>query len=183
MIALVEVPMSHEDIMDELEASMQYANLSKAKSFVVDFDLSYALFKSLTIGCGYTYTDAEAQYVDDSDSDDYMLYQPINGTSDHKAKCRVAWSYSKNKYKLNIDLFGEYQSDKHYMYDGDGAAFQLWRLNTRHKLVDREHCSMDLNVGIDNIFDYVDTTPFGFHRGTNSPGRTLYGSLNVKFNK
>lgn len=183
MIALVEVPMSSEDIMDELEASMQYANLSKAKSFVVDFDLSYALLKSLTVGCGYTYTDAEAQYVDDPDSDDYMLYQPINGTSDHKAKCRVAWSYSKNRYKLNIDLFGEYQSDKHYMYDGDGAAFQLWRLNTRHKLVDREHCSMDLNVGVDNIFDYVDTTPFGFHRGTNSPGRTLYGSLSVKFNK
>ncbi len=181
MISLVEVPMSSEDIMDELEASMQYTNLSKARSFVVDFDLSYALLKKLTLGAGYTYTDAEAQYVDDLDSDDYMLYKPINGTSDHKAKCRVAWSYSKKKYKLNIDLFGEYQSDKHYLYDGDGAAYQLWRLNTRHKVLDSKSCSMDMNVGVDNIFNYVDMIPFGFHRGTNSPGRTLYASLNVKF--
>ncbi len=183
MIALVEVPMSYEDIMDELAASMQYTNLSKARSFVVDFDLSYAMLKTLTIGCGYTYTDAEAQYVDDPEDDDYMLYKPINGTSDHKAKCRVAWSYSKKRYKLNVDLFGEYQSDKHYLEDGDGAAYQLWRINTRHKIIDKKQCSMDLNVGVDNIFDYVDTTPFGFHRGTNSPGRTLYASLNVKLKR
>ncbi len=184
MISLVEVAMSQEDIMDELEAAMQYKNLSRANSFVVEADLSYALLKTLTLGVGYTYTDAEAQYVDDPDDDEYMEYLPINGTSNHKAKCRVAWSYdSKSGYKLNVDLFGEYLSKKHYQYDGDGAAYQLWRLNTRHKVLDREHCSMDLNVGVDNIFDYVDTTPFGFHRGTNSPGRTLYGSIMIKFNK
>lgn len=169
--------------MDELEASMQYKNLSKANSLVVDFNLSYKILKSLTIGCGYTYTDAEAQYVDDADSDDYMQYFAINGTSDHKAKWRVAWSYNKKKYKLGVDLFGEYQSERHYMYDGDGPAYQLWRLNTRHRVVDSDCCSVDLNIGLDNIFNYIDTTPFGFHRGTNSPGRTLYASVNVKFKR
>ena len=34
---------------------------------------------------------------------------------------------------------------------------------------------------IDNIFDYVDRTPFGRHRGTTSPGRTWYASFIVKF--
>ncbi|MFI3270227.1 MAG: TonB-dependent receptor [Rikenellaceae bacterium] len=183
MIALVEVPMSQEDIMDELEASMQYANLSRANSLSIDFDLSYTLLKSLSVGGGYTYTDAEAQYVDDPDSEDFMKYYPINGTSNHKAKCRVAWSYSRKRYKLNVDLFGEYQSERYYMYDGNGAAYQLWKLNTRHGVVNNKHCTMDLNVGIDNIFDYVDETPFGFHRGTNSPGRTLYASLNIKLKK
>ena len=38
-----------------------------------------------------------------------------------------------------------------------------------------------MNVGIDNIFDYVDRTSFGTNRGTTSPGRTYYASLTIKF--
>ena len=48
-------------------------------------------------------------------------------------------------------------------------------------IIEKEKWNLDINVGIDNIFDYVDRTPFGRHRGTTSPGRTWYASFIVKF--
>ena len=56
-------------------------------------------------------------------------------------------------------------------------SYQLWRLNTRHNVLKKKKWNLDINVGIDNIFDYVDRTPFGRHRGTTSPGRTWYASF------
>ena len=40
---------------------------------------------------------------------------------------------------------------------------------------------MRVEVGIDNIFDYVDRTPHGLHLGTTTPGRTVYATLTVRF--
>ena len=74
MIALTEVPTSAEDRLDEIEASMQHKNLSKARSFGGDISLTYQILSSLAIGGGYSYTDAKAQYTDDPADPNYMLY-------------------------------------------------------------------------------------------------------------
>ena len=34
---------------------------------------------------------------------------------------------------------------------------------------------------LDNVFDYVDRTPFGRNRATSTPGRTFYVSALIKF--
>ena len=181
MIALTEVPTSAEDRLDEIEASMQHKNLSKARSFGGDISLTYQILSSLAIGGGYSYTDAKAQYTDDPADPNYMLYTPINGTSFHNANWKLAWNHAWKKYKLDVTLFGRYQSTRFYITDGDGKSYQLWRLNTRHNVLKKKKWNLDINVGIDNIFDYVDRTPFGRHRGTTSPGRTWYASFIVKF--
>ena len=181
MIALTEVPTSAEDRLDEIEASMQHKNLSKARSFGGDISLTYQILSSLAIGGGYSYTDAKAQYTDDPTDPNYMLYTPINGTSFHNANWKLAWNHAWKKYKLDVTLFGRYQSTRFYITDGDGKSYQLWRLNTRHNVLKKKKWNLDINVGIDNIFDYVDRTPFGRHRGTTSPGRTWYASFIVKF--
>lgn len=41
--------------------------------------------------------------------------------------------------------------------------------------------SLTMNAGIDNVFDYVDRTPFGRNRATSTPGRTFYVSALIKF--
>ena len=181
MIALTEIPTSAEDRLDEIEASMQHKNLSKARSFGGDISLTYQILSSLAIGGGYSYTDAKAQYTDDPADPNYMLYTPINGTSFHNANWKLAWNHAWKKYKLDVTLFGRYQSTRFYITDGDGKSYQLWRLNTRHNVLKKKKWNLDINVGIDNIFDYVDRTPFGRHRGTTSPGRTWYASFIVKF--
>ena len=181
MIELTEVPTSSEDKIDEIETTMQYNNLSKARSYGADISLNYQLLPSLSIGGGYSYTNAKAQYTDDPKDENYMQYTPIDGSSYHNANWKVSWQHDWKKYQLDVSLFGRYQSTRFYITDGNGKGYQLWRLNTRHMLLKKKKWGVDLNVGIDNIFNYVDRTPFGYHRGTTSPGRTWYASVIVKF--
>lgn len=181
MIALNEVTTSSDDKLDEIQATMQYKNLSKARSFGGDVSLSYQVLPALILGGGYSYTNAKAQYTDDPKDPNYMLYTPINGTSYHNANWKVSWLHDWKKYKLNVSLFGRYHSTRYYITDGNGKGCQLWRLNTQHQLLKKARWNIQANLGIDNLFDYVDRTPFGRHRGTPSPGRTWYASVIVKF--
>ena len=181
MIALTEVPTSAEDRLDEIEMTMRHKNLSKARSFGGEVSIDYQLLPSLTVGGGYSYTDAKAQYTDDPDDPNYMLYTPINASSLHNANWKVSWDRAWRRYKLDVSLFGRYQSTRFYITDGNGKSYQLWRLNTRHNVLKRGKWNIDLNVGVDNIFNYIDRTPFGRHRGTTNPGRTCYASVIVKF--
>ena len=77
----------------------------------------------------------------------------------HNANWKLAWNHAWKKYKLDVTLFGRYQSTRFYITDGDGKSYQLWRLNTRHNVLKKKKWNLDINVGIDNIFDYVDRTP------------------------
>lgn len=181
MIALTEVPTSAEDKLDEIQATIQYQNLAKARSFGFDVSVDYQILPSLAIRGGYSYTDAKAQYTDDPSDPNYMLYTPINGTSFHNANWKAAWNHEWKAYKLDISLFGRYSSTRYYITDGNGKAYQLWRLNTSHRVWNTNKWNITLHAGIDNLFNYVDRTPFGRHRGTSTPGRTLYASVIVKF--
>ena len=177
MIALTVVPTSSEDKFLEVEETMKYNNLAKARSFGADFTFNYQVLPSLAIGGGYSYTDAKAQYTEDQNDPNYMKYLPINATSYHNANWKIAWTHKD----VGVSLFGRYQSTRYYITDGNGKAYQLWRLNVRSSLLKTKKWNLGMNAGIDNIFNYIDRTPFGKNRGTTSPGRTLYLSLNVKF--
>jgi outer membrane receptor for ferrienterochelin and colicins len=39
-----------------------------------------------------------------------------------------------------------------------------------------------LELGVDNIFNYVDRTMRPYHLGTNTSGTTVHATLNIKFN-
>ena len=41
--------------------------------------------------------------------------------------------------------------------------------------------TLTMNIGVDNLFDYVDRTPFGRNRATSTPGRNFYASALIKF--
>ncbi len=181
MVDLTLVPTSPEDKMLEVQETMEYNNLSGARSYGVDVTFDYQILPSLSVGGGYSYVDAKAQYTDDPDSEDYMKYVPINATAFHNATWKVLWSRSWKKYKLGIGVFGNYRSKKYYITNGDGAPYQLWRLNTSHSLLKMKKWSLVFDAGVDNIFDYVDDVPFGRNRGTTNPGRTFYASCSVKF--
>lgn len=181
MIALTEVTTSAEDRLDEIEATMRYANLAKARSFGAELSIAYQPFDWLSFSGGYSYTNAKAQYTDDPDDPNYMLYTPINGTSFHNANWKVAWHRDWKRYRLDVSLFGRYSSTRYYITDGNASPFQLWRLDTSHQLLRNDKWRLVAHVGIDNLFDYVDRTPFGRHRATTSPGRTVYASLILKF--
>lgn len=66
--------------------------------------------------------------------------------------------------------------------DNNADGFQTWRINTAHSLLKMKRWSLTMNAGVDNVFDYVDRTPFGRNRATSTPGRTFMSppSLNSK---
>lgn len=181
MISLQTVETSYEDRLQLVEETMKYVNLAKGRTYGLDFTFDAELPMNMKVGGGYSYLDAKGQRTDDETATDYMKYVYINGTSHHNANIRLSWSQSWKKYKLGINLNGRYQSKRYYTTDGNAKGYQIWRLNTSHSFINTKKWKADANIGIDNLFNYIDRTPFGHNRGTTSPGRNIYASIILKF--
>lgn len=179
MIELVEINRTAEEKLNEIEKSKKYMNLTRARIWGMDFTFSCQPTKDITIGGGYSYADPKAQYPNQGIN--YMEYIPIDATSQHNATLNATWSHSWKHYQLGLGVYGRYQSVLRYIEDNNADAFQTWRINTAHTLLRTKKWTLTLNAGIDNIFNYVDRTPFGRNRATTTPGRTFYASALIKF--
>lgn len=179
MIELVEINLTAEEKLDEIEKSKMYLNLTQARIWGVDFTFNYQPVQTLTVSGGYSFSDPRAQYPDQGA--DYMKYIPIDATSQHNATLNASWHHTWSRYRLGLAVYGRYQSVRRYVEDNDADAFQTWRINTAHTLLGMKKWTLTLNVGVDNLFNYVDRTPFGRNRATTTPGRTVYASALVKF--
>lgn len=191
MIELVPIPTSPEDKLLEVVETMRYTNLSRARTYGVDCTFTFYPAKGWSLGGGYSYLNAKAQYVTDKSMDEAMQdptkqlqleWRPINSTAHHRANLRAGWEKKWERYHLGINLYGEGSSMRYYLSDGNTKPYMLWRLATTHLFPSLiKNSKLEMQVGVDNILNYVDRTPFGFNRGTNSPGRTYYVSLNLNF--
>lgn len=179
MIELVEINLTAEEKLDEIEKSKMYLNLTQARIWGVDFTFSYQPVQTLTVSGGYSFSDPRAQYPDQGA--DYMKYIPIDATSQHNATLNASWHHTWSRYRLGLAVYGRYQSVRRYVEDNDADAFQTWRINTAHTLLGMKKWTLTLNIGVDNLFNYVDRTPFGRNRATTTPGRTVYASALIKF--
>ena len=179
MIELVEINLTAEEKLDEIEKSKMYLNLTQARIWGVDFTFNYQPVQTLTVSGGYSFSDPRAQYPDQGA--DYMKYIPIDATSQHNATLNASWHHTWSRYRLGLAVYGRYQSVRRYVEDNDADAFQTWRINTAHTLLGMKKWTLTLNVGVDNLFNYVDRTPFGRNRATTTPGRTVYASALIKF--
>lgn len=179
MIELVEINLTAEEKLNEIEKSKMYLNLTQARIWGVDFTFNYQPVQTLTVSGGYSFSDPRAQYPDQGA--DYMKYIPIDATSQHNATLNASWHHTWSRYRLGLAVYGRYQSVRRYVEDNDADAFQTWRINTAHTLLGMKKWTLTLNIGVDNLFNYVDRTPFGRNRATTTPGRTVYASALIKF--
>ena len=180
MIELVEIKVTPEEKLLEIEKSKKYTNLTKARIYGIDFTFNYRPTKDIMLGGGYSYADPKAQYAADT-GDNYMKYLYIDATSNHNATLNATWQHTWRCYRLGLGVYGRYQSTRHYVNDNDADGFQTWRINTAHTLMKMRHWTLTMNIGVDNLFNYVDRTPFGRNRATSTPGRNFYASAFIKF--
>ena len=191
MIALVNVPVSEipHDITSAYTGdgstavvARKYMNMEDARTLGVDVNLSYTFAEGLTAGGNYSWLDTRAhQYNTHHDRLEEVV---IDGTAHHKWNAYVIWNHRfHERYKLGANLSTRGSSRRYYQNNGDGAPFQLWRLNTTHDLgtADRHPFTYRLEAGVDNILNYVDRTMHPYHLGTNSPGRTVYAAVVIRF--
>lgn len=180
MIELVEIPLTPEEKMLEIEKSKRYENLTKARIYGMDFTFSYQPVKSVSLGGGYSYADPKAQYAQGKGTE-YMEYTYIDATTCHNATLNATWKHAWKHYQLGLGVYGLYQSTQHYINDNNADGFQTWRINTAHSLLKMKRWSLTMNAGVDNLFNYIDRTPFGRNRATTTPGRNFYASVLIKF--
>ena len=192
MIALVNVPVGEipagvttaymGDGSDNVQARM-YKNMDDARTCGVDVTLGYKFTKELSMTAAYSYLDTEANLYDAGT--DQMKTVVIDGMAHHKWNASVMYNHAfSNIYKLGVNLSTRGSSKRYYENNGDGRAYQLWRINTTHdfQVSSFKIASFRLEAGIDNIFNYVDRTMRPYHLGNNTSGTTVYGKVVVRLN-
>jgi outer membrane receptor for ferrienterochelin and colicins len=159
----------------------KYMNMEDAKTYGADFNLSYKLTSELILGGNYSYLDTKAHvYNSEYETLDEVT---IDGMAHHKWNASMTWNHRFTPtYRIGVNFSTRGSSKRFYQNNGNGKAFQIWRLNTTHDFGRAEKSiSYRVELGIDNIFNYVDRTMHPYHLGTTSAGTTLYASFSIKF--
>ncbi len=184
MITLVTIPNSQAPaeyiVTYDPMKTRQYKNLESAKTRGIDVSVRFRLNREWMLGGSYSYLDTDAKKYDTTH--DRLVDVVIDGMAHHKGSWFATWNHDVSKaYHLGAGLYGRMSSKRYYQIDGDGKGYQIWRIATNHDFPVSKKWLFRLEAGIDNIFDYVDTTPHGLHLGTTTPGRTVYATLTVRF--
>ena len=197
MIALVTIPNRQApiDLYTQYQPlkTRQYQNLEQAETRGVDLTLRYRLSAEWNMGAAYSYLDTDAEVYDTEK--EQLRSVVIDGMAHHKANWFVTWSHELRGKKslksregtaptLGFGLYGRLSSKRYYQINGNGKGYQIWRATARYTFTPHlSPLTLQLEAGVDNILNYCDRTPHGLHLGTTTPGRTVYASLTVRFNK
>ena len=184
MITLVTIPNSQAPaeyiVKYDPRKTRQYQNLETAETKGVDVSVRYRLNREWMLGGSYSYLDTDAKKYDTNH--DKLVDVVIDGMAHHKGSWFATWNHDfSSVYHMGIGLYGRMSSKRYYQINGDGKGYQIWRLSTNHEFPVSKKWLFRLEAGIDNIFDYVDRTYHGLHLGTTTPGRTIYGTLTIRF--
>ena len=190
MIALVNVPVGEippgitiaylGDGSNNVQARM-YKNMENARTCGIDVNLSYTPVSDLTLNAAYSYLDTEANIYNSSSNKLHTV--TIDGMAHHKWSASAIYGHKfSERYRLGVNLSTRGSSKRYYQNNGDGAPFQLWRINTTHDVTMRHSwlSTLRIEAGVDNILNYTDTTMRPYHLGTTSPGTTVYGTVTIK---
>jgi outer membrane receptor for ferrienterochelin and colicins len=191
MIALVNVPVGEipagittaylGDGSSNVQARM-YKNMDDARTCGLDVTLSYKAMKGLTLNAAYSYLDTKAHLYDDQK--DRMTTVVIDGMAHHKWSASAMYSHTFSPcYVLGVSLSTRGSSTRYYQNNGNGKAFQIWRVNTTHDLGKSDKMlTYRLEAGVDNIFNFVDCTMRPYHLGNNTSGTTVYATFGIRLN-
>lgn len=191
MIALVNVPVSEipvgtTEFMGDGSMGVvprMYKNTDDAKTMGVDVNVAYQLTKEVSVGGNYSYLDTDANVYDEAHN--RMKKVTIDGMAYNKWNAYITWNHRfVPAYRLSAGLYTRGSSKRYYENDHDGKGFQIWRISTSHDIgKPGQKTAWKVELGVDNIFNYVDTTMRPYHVGTTTAGTTAYATLSVKFNQ
>lgn len=191
MIALTNVPVGEipagittaylGDGSNNVQARM-YKNMDDARTWGIDVTLSYKILSDLSFTSAYSYLDTKAHLYDAAKN--RMEEVIIDGTAHHKWSASLVYGHAfSSLYKLGISLSTRGSSRRYYQNNGNGAPFQIWRINTTHDFGrSGKLLTYRLEFGVDNIFNFVDRTMRPYHLGNNTSGTTVHASFCIRFN-
>lgn len=164
------VETSEEEAANGITSTRQQHNIAEARTKGIDFIFNLKLPYGFSTGGGYSYVDA--RNLTDSIRLEYV--------AQNHANVRIGYQHFWKKYGLSANLVGQIQDEK-FHEDGNAKGFNIWKFTTTHRFDTKGAFDIEATAGIDNVFDYIDDSPYGSHYGTINPGRTFFVGLNVEF--
>jgi outer membrane receptor for ferrienterochelin and colicins len=156
-----------------IKTRRQHFNIEEARSKGIDVLVNLKPGAGFTLGGGYSFVDAQNLTSDIR----------LEGVAKHNGNVSLAYDHHWENYAFNANILGRIQGDKFYDGDDDAKGYDLWNLTTNHTFSNIGNFIFELSAGVDNIFDYVDDSPFGAHYGTLSPGRTVFLGVRINFSE
>ncbi len=135
-----------------------------------------------SVGGGYTFTDADAETMSfDKKAQTYTTQTtPVDKSVRHVGNVQATWDKSWNSYHLNVAINGHMQGKRYSSTYGYAKSYNQWDLHTRHTFTLRS-CTIEPGIGLENVFNQRDTTPWNSNFSTINPGRTLYASFRMTY--
>lgn len=160
----------------------QRDNIDRATLCGINASVKLLLPYGLTLGGGYTFTDSEAETKTlDKKTQLYVTAKnPVDKSVRHVGSIMASWDHQWNNYHLNVNLNGHLQGRRYSSTYGYADAYSQWDLTTTHAVALR-HFTLEPGLGIENLFNQRDTSPWNSNFSTISPGRSLVISLRMKY--
>lgn len=160
----------------------QRDNIDRATLKGISASLKLLLPGGLTLSGGYTFTDSEAktQSLDKKTQQYVLTTSPVDKSVRHVGSVQLAWDHDWGNYHLNVNLNGHLQGRRYSSTYGYADAYSQWDLTTRHTFTLRQFV-LEPGVGIDNLLNQRDRSPWNSNFATTSPGRSFIVSLRMKY--
>ena len=174
LIAYKTIDLEPGDTENKIKRRRKHYNVEESKSQGIDFLLNAKLGAGFTLGGGYSYVDAK----------DETTNEKLDGVAENYGNVRLTYDRSWKSYSFNAIILGRIQDEKSYDNETNNAkGYDIWKLSTNHKFLNLGSFILEAQLGVDNIFDYVDDSPYGSHYGTINPGRTFFAGITINFAK
>jgi len=169
-----EFPEMTVDQASKLERYTLYQNSDKGDVKGLQLNVSANIFQGFNLSANYAYTYARTKSGDE--------WTPLERSMRHAATVAANYHRSWGRYGLNVNLNGRLQSKTYYPAYEDAPGYGVWNLHTTHSFDCLRWAYLEPSIGIDNIFDKVDSRIDSSNRkyALYSPGMMLVAGLKVK---
>jgi len=162
----------------------QRDNINKAT--VKGFHLSAELYLpiNLRLGGAYTLNDTKATTISlNTQTQSYEKHtEPVDCSVKHSGTAHIAWGRQWKAYRVDANVQCHMQGRRWSTSYGWAPRYAQIDLNTTHTWY-LQQVELQPGIGIQNLFNKRDTRPWNSNFSTLHPGRCLYVSMAVKFNK
>ncbi len=176
-----EFPEMTDDQAGKLARYSLYQNSDKGDVKGVQVNVSANLFSGFNLSANYVYTYARSLAVGGAGEE--ALWMPLERSVRHAATVAANYHHSWGRYALNVNLNGRLQSKTYYPDYENAPGYGIWNLHTTHSFDLVRWAFLEPSIGVDNIFDKVDSRPDSSLRkyALYSPGRMLVAGLKIRF--
>ncbi len=159
----------------------QYVNVSEAELSGIEIMTQMRIYKHFLLSGAYSYL-----------RDKRPQGELVSSASPHSGNVKLAYSFYRKKYRLNINLSAniigakDYQVSEQINYRGQKVegiypvhfdAYSIWRIAVSQHFLN----GVNITLGVDNIFNFT-ADVVSFNTST-SPGRRAFVSMNIQLNK